>query len=606
MYAQSGVVQVDWNERFGSTVDIGTGAGNGDVYRRFQDIDGGSNSSASNDTESTTLLDETVRKHERLYDITPPAPHNGGGFCMKIFLGLCFSALIMCTVFMNIISTGNDRGRVGTIAGWGLNTSRATVDYVLPEENTTLIDPLNVCTTEERSGLVEESGKVFLLIVVCSSARNFEARQAIRETWGRVREFNYDQFARLHERMRGEYLEPKEKLVAQELQEYMWRVSDGDDSAPATTTIAENDGHAKPNSSSHSDGNGGSSSSSLAGKAFNVKLVFLVGQSEADYVQQRQRSAAYPPADSESDTRRPVSQATDGPVVGGEPSADATGPSHSSLFPSGADVDPAFNPPGNEQVDELQLRLVNESEVYGDIIQESFIDSYNNLTLKTIMMLKWVTNNCDGKEAPEQDRRPLGDRKQYLQFKLETRDFTGDLHAKLMVYVRGEEWLKSNSMRADGGVAGSTDKLDKREVIFTVGRTGKAGGVLERFQRTVPKGLGDFVEFNVTDLVLEWFKERDQGTVRTSKYIAVETLNELAALLVVNSPTDSQFVRPFFPVCIRFSSPFTAMLWCGWQTVAVELNGICGRQRLAIWVSSVLVFRALVLDAHACGGDGSF
>ncbi|EAA07569.5 AGAP002671-PA [Anopheles gambiae str. PEST] len=398
MYAQSGVVQVDWNERFGSTVDIDTGAGNGDVYRRFQDIDGGSNSSASNDTESTTLLDETVRKHERLYDITPPAPHNGGGFCMKIFLGLCFSALIMCTVFMNIISTGNDRGRVGTIAGWGLNTSRATVDYVLPEENTTLIDPLNVCTTEERSGLVEESGKVFLLIVVCSSARNFEARQAIRETWGRVREFNYDQFARLHERMRGEYLEPKEKLVAQELQEYMWRVSDGDDSAPATTTIAGNqDGHAKPNSSSHSDGNGGSSSSSLAGKAFNVKLVFLVGQSEADYVQQRQRSAAYPPADSESDTRRPVSQATDVPVAGGEPSADATGPSHSSLFPSGADVDPAFNPPGNEQVDELQLRLVNESEVYGDIIQESFIDSYNNLTLKTIMMLKWVTNNCDGK-----------------------------------------------------------------------------------------------------------------------------------------------------------------------------------------------------------------
>ena len=34
-------------------------------------------------------------------------------------------------------------------------------------------------------------------------------------------------------------------------------------------------------------------------------------------------------------------------------------------------------------------------------------------------------------EAQEQDRRPLGDRKQYLQFKLETRDFTGDLHAKL-------------------------------------------------------------------------------------------------------------------------------------------------------------------------------
>lgn len=68
-----------------------------------------------------------------------------------------------------------------------------------------------------------------------------------------------------------------------------------------------------------------------------------------------------------------------------------------SLFQPGGDVDPAFNVREEPELDEQQRRLLNESEVYGDIIQESFIDSYNNLTLKTIMMLKWVNNNCDGR-----------------------------------------------------------------------------------------------------------------------------------------------------------------------------------------------------------------
>jgi len=33
----------------------------------------------------------------------------------------------------------------------------------------------------------------------------------------------------------------------------------------------------------------------------------------------------------------------------------------------------------------------------GDIIQENFVDSYNNLTLKTVLMLKWTSRNCAGK-----------------------------------------------------------------------------------------------------------------------------------------------------------------------------------------------------------------
>lgn len=39
--------------------------------------------------------------------------------------------------------------------------------------------------------------------------------------------------------------------------------------------------------------------------------------------------------------------------------------------------------------------IVEENSQYNDIVQERFFDTYNNLTLKSVMMLKWVTSNCD-------------------------------------------------------------------------------------------------------------------------------------------------------------------------------------------------------------------
>ena len=42
-----------------------------------------------------------------------------------------------------------------------------------------------------------------------------------------------------------------------------------------------------------------------------------------------------------------------------------------------------------------QELLKNEHEEYGDIIQESFIDTYANLTVKSLMLLKWFSQNCD-------------------------------------------------------------------------------------------------------------------------------------------------------------------------------------------------------------------
>lgn len=48
----------------------------------------------------------------------------------------------------------------------------------------------------------------------------------------------------------------------------------------------------------------------------------------------------------------------------------------------------------NNKKDELQKRVDKEAKINGDILQENFLDSYNNLTLKSIMLLKWATHKC--------------------------------------------------------------------------------------------------------------------------------------------------------------------------------------------------------------------
>nr|XP_054755449.1 beta-1,3-galactosyltransferase 1-like [Lytechinus pictus] len=42
----------------------------------------------------------------------------------------------------------------------------------------------------------------------------------------------------------------------------------------------------------------------------------------------------------------------------------------------------------------MQLFITQEAERWHDIIQEDFVDSYLNLTLKTVMALKWASNHC--------------------------------------------------------------------------------------------------------------------------------------------------------------------------------------------------------------------
>ncbi|XP_049807392.1 beta-1,3-galactosyltransferase 1-like isoform X1 [Schistocerca nitens] len=49
---------------------------------------------------------------------------------------------------------------------------------------------------------------------------------------------------------------------------------------------------------------------------------------------------------------------------------------------------------GESENNTLQEQVEEESIKHSDIIQEGFLDTYNNLTLKSVMLLKWTVTNC--------------------------------------------------------------------------------------------------------------------------------------------------------------------------------------------------------------------
>ncbi|XP_055957656.1 lactosylceramide 1,3-N-acetyl-beta-D-glucosaminyltransferase-like, partial [Patella vulgata] len=49
---------------------------------------------------------------------------------------------------------------------------------------------------------------------------------------------------------------------------------------------------------------------------------------------------------------------------------------------------------GSGSSEDVQKQIFNESNLYRDIIQERFTDSYRNLSIKSQAMLKWINSFC--------------------------------------------------------------------------------------------------------------------------------------------------------------------------------------------------------------------
>ncbi|KAJ8926123.1 hypothetical protein NQ315_009980 [Exocentrus adspersus] len=87
-----------------------------------------------------------------LFLLTVPIDREGKNWCLKLLI-----------YAVNVV-------------GWEFNTTRNTSQYVLRNEFNSVIMPERVCDQ-----------KSLLVMMVCSAPANFEARRAIRETWGSER-----------------------------------------------------------------------------------------------------------------------------------------------------------------------------------------------------------------------------------------------------------------------------------------------------------------------------------------------------------------------------------------------------------------------------------
>nr|XP_046262888.1 beta-1,3-galactosyltransferase 2-like [Scatophagus argus] len=47
-----------------------------------------------------------------------------------------------------------------------------------------------------------------------------------------------------------------------------------------------------------------------------------------------------------------------------------------------------------DEAEPLQEQVLQESQRYHDILQSDFLDSYNNLTIKTMVMFEWLSSHC--------------------------------------------------------------------------------------------------------------------------------------------------------------------------------------------------------------------
>jgi hypothetical protein len=162
------------------------------------------------DSEENPLIDEVSVTPRRRKPSASSMRHR------ILFISIIFFVLLSIHILIfNNVKIYNRR----EVLGWSQNTSRETSDYVFPNENTTLIEPPTLC---------HEAHPIFLLIVVCSSANNFEARQSIRETWGNATEFNYQMFERFHGSHNGSFLNINSKQWRKYVEVEQCHVMQGD------------------------------------------------------------------------------------------------------------------------------------------------------------------------------------------------------------------------------------------------------------------------------------------------------------------------------------------------------------------------------------------
>ncbi|XP_077298168.1 uncharacterized protein LOC143919635 isoform X2 [Arctopsyche grandis] len=168
------------------------------TYRRLHEHNITSNSEDDDSYDSSSPEWNSLRK-------------NSKGFSCKWIM---FIFLLVFLVTMNIPFYNQVNSRSGSVPGWSYNTSRDTRSYVLPDNITILNQPKSTCKLtqdihknkqppQSKMYLKDDGDEIFLLVIVCSSMDHFEARSAIRDTWGN--QTNYESLARKLQNVTAHY-----------------------------------------------------------------------------------------------------------------------------------------------------------------------------------------------------------------------------------------------------------------------------------------------------------------------------------------------------------------------------------------------------------------
>lgn len=350
------------------------------------------------DSDDSPILSNRYEKYRRLSEYAVPRMEERERRSTFTVLAKFFffsTAMILFCVLMYIpvYNKASDQLTKESVVGWSKQTNRDTKIYVQPNNVTVIVEPKTVCNTNEKN-------KLFLLIVVCSSTVNFDSRVAIRETWGDHKK--YKQMLKLYHAV-------KEKYINYNFTYDLYSET-GDDNVTS--------GRRKRDISSFSQ-----LLPELA-KALQDNLV----TDKTDNVPEKRFEDDDNSMLPEFDMNKEIGGETDIPNYdyydtnvmkipprGYENTPDLDKvlsilkqnkklkenlPKIKENLPENDNTEPEFKVvfllglPVNDNDTTIQNKIIEESEKYGDIIQEGFIDSYNNLTLKSIMMLKWITNNC--------------------------------------------------------------------------------------------------------------------------------------------------------------------------------------------------------------------
>ncbi|CAH2084334.1 unnamed protein product [Euphydryas editha] len=304
--------------------------------------------------------------------------------------------ILFCVLlYIPVYNRANDQLPKVAVAGWSIHTNRDTKIYVQPDNVTTLHEPKDICPKSTR----KTKNSLFLLIVVCSSTSNFAQRLAIRETWGSYD--NYLRTAKIFNTVREKYKDYNYTYdLYQELDQKVNLSVNLDRSKRELSGINQ----LLPELAKALQNNMVDTDNVTPEKRFDDENGDMLPEFDMNKELNDEEDLNI---DYDYDTnimKIPPKGYEDNPDL----DKVLTLLKKSKDFPKNeipdnesgnADVDFKLvfllGLPSQENDTEIQEKIEEEVDKYGDVIQEGFIDSYNNLTLKSIMMLKWVTNNCN-------------------------------------------------------------------------------------------------------------------------------------------------------------------------------------------------------------------